>query len=413
MKPRIVNLVVIFIGLVICSRSAAIFMMNEVETVPLNRLLENLQKRQAKNSNDFEPAYHLARVYSMAYATNLTVVEIRKDNGDPVFGYPGSDSGVPEIVPVFKTPRARETALKNLTNAIAHYERSLTMMKRATNAHVWHILRAQLGLAWCLDQSGQRDKALDAYRKTLRIAWKQEVIGEFEFKEWAKDVWNDVQSGKNPVHSRKRGHIGPGVCFSEETIGYMLKLLDKKKDAKEIAELNEKQKTLLSMGRAITPILIPLVADTPFADLANPSAKVAFDLDGSGLPRKWGWITPKAAWLVYDSNDSGKITSALQMFGSVTFWIFWQDGYAALASLDDNGDGSLSGDELRHLALWQDRNSNGVSDPGEVSPVQSFGIKTISCAGETFSGDTKWSPSGVTFENGEVRPTYDWIVPSE
>jgi hypothetical protein len=51
--------------------------------------------------------------------------------------------------------------------------------------------------------------------------------------------------------------------------------------------------------------------------LTNPNARVAFDLDGSGLPRKWGWITPKAAWLVYDPAGEGRITSGLQMFGNV------------------------------------------------------------------------------------------------
>ena len=227
-----------------------------------------------------------------------------------------------------------------------------------------------------------------------------------------KDVWNDVQAGRNPVHSRRRSHLGPGVCFSEETIGYLLRLLDPAQDAKEIAQLKQNQKLLSTMGRAITPIVVPLQNDAAFADLVNPTANVTFDLDGSGLSRKWGWITPKAAWLVYDWDGRGKITSALQMFGNATFWIFWENGYAALASLDADGDGVLRGPELRGLALWQDRNKNGLSDPGEVRPVQSFGITAISCTGRNFAGDTKWNPLGIAFSDGEVRPTYDWIAPS-
>lgn len=71
------------------------------------------------------------------------------------------------------------------------------------------------------------------------------------------------------------------------------------------------------------------------------------------------------------------------MFGSVTFWIFWRDGYEALRSLDDDQDGILSGAELRGMALWQDRNGNGVSDEqGEVRSVAEWGITAISCAGE-------------------------------
>jgi len=322
---------------------------------------------------------------------------------------------VPETIQKFKTPQDRQTALKQLTNAILLYERALVLLKQSTNVNEqrWLILPTQLGLAWCLDQSGQREKALEAYRKTLKIAWHMEVTGDFNFKEWISDVWSDVKAGANPIHSRNRGSIGPGVCYSEETIGYLLKLLDPVKEQGEIASLKAKQSTLLSMGRAITPILIPVEAETALAGLVDPHARITFDLDGSGLPRQWGWITPKAAWLVFDSDGRGQIKSGLQMFGSVTFWIFWRDGYAALAALDDNLDGVLEGAELRGLALWRDLNCNGVSDPGEVKPVAAFGIAAISCQSRPFSEGATWNPRGVTFTNGTVRPTYDWIAPSE
>jgi hypothetical protein len=100
------------------------------------------------------------------------------------------------------------------------------------------------------------------------------------------------------------------------------------------------------------------------------------------------------------------------MFGNVTFWIFWRDGYEALRSLDDDGDGVLRGAELRGVALWQDRNGNGICDSGEVRPVSEWGITEISCAGEMHSTGIAWSPKGVTFTDGESRPTYDWIAPS-
>jgi hypothetical protein len=164
------------------------------------------------------------------------------------------------------------------------------------------------------------------------------------------------------------------------------------------------------MGRAATPIFISSERDAAFSELVNPYSRVVFDQDGSGLPRKWGWITPKAAWLVYDSDGSGQITSALQMFGNVTFWIFWQDGYAALEALDDDRDGVLRGPELRGLALWKDLNSDGVSDPGEVRSVDAFGITAISCTGQTFTGDMKGNPRGITFDNGTTLPSYGWIA---
>ena len=86
------------------------------------------------------------------------------------------------------------------------------------------------------------------------------------------------------------------------------------------------------------------------------------DADGSALPR-WTWISSRAGWLVHDPRRTGEITSALQWFGNVTFWLFWENGYDALAALDDDADGELAGDELRDLAIWHDRNSTGTSEP--------------------------------------------------
>ena len=386
-------------------------MLQQTEKVPIGRLFTNLQQRLARNTNDFNLTYQLARVHSMAYATNLSEVSVTKDEKTLVFGYPGSDSGVPRTVQTFKSPAARQTALQQLTNAIRLYERALLLLKQSTNLNEqrWMILPTQLGLAWCLDQSGQRTKALDAYRKTLKISWQMEVTGEFDIKEWIQGVWSDVRSAKNPVHSRSRGYLGPGVCYSQEVIGYQLKLLDPVQDADEIARLKQKKQTLSSMSRAITPILVPLDADTALPELVNPDAAVAFDLDGSGVRRPWGWITPKAAWLVYDADGRGQITSALQMFGNVSFWIFWRDGYAALSALDDNDDGVLRGDELHKLALWRDANSNGISEPGEVKPVAEYGIAALDCNGCVLSADGLWNPTGVTLTNGTTRATYDWI----
>ena len=77
----------------------------------------------------------------------------------------------------------------------------------------------------------------------------------------------------------------------------------------------------------------------------------------------------RAGWLVYDADGGSCITSALQWFGNVTFWLFWPNRYAALAALDDNHDGELAGGEIAHLAIWRDANMNGVSEPGEVLPL--------------------------------------------
>jgi hypothetical protein len=275
------------------------------------------------------------------------------------------------------------------------------------------VLPIHLGLAWTLDQAGKKQEAIGAYRRALQLAWKKEIDPDITLKEQITWSWDQLRAKHNPLtHPNKSISIGPGVCFSQEIIGYLKKLLDPIKDAKEIAQLIADEKSLNSMGRSVTPILVPLDPHAAFPELVNSNANVQFDLDGTGLVRRWGWITTNAAWLVYDHTGSRRITSGLQMFGQVTFWIFWRDGYEALSSLDDNGDGLLSGSELDGLCLWRDVNGNGICDPGEVRPVTDLGIISVDCHNQTAPNGMPFNPHGVTFRDGSTRATYDWKAPS-
>ncbi len=165
-------------------------------------------------------------------------------------------------------------------------------------------------------------------------------------------------------------------------------------------------------ARAITPLAIPLADNFSAQAISAPDQRVAFDADGSGLPRRWTWIRPNAGWLVHDPERKGQITSALQWFGNVTFWLFWTNGYEALAALDDDDSGALTGDELRDLAIWHDRNTNGISEPGEVRPLADHGIVGLSC--RYVEGDgialAAFSPDGVQLANGRSRPSYDVML---
>jgi hypothetical protein len=175
---------------------------------------------------------------------------------------------------------------------------------------------------------------------------------------------------------------------------------------------NDKNK-LNAAPRPITPIVIPLREGLTAPDLEDRSARVAFDADGTGLKKSWTWITNDAGWLVYDPHCTGKVGSALQMFGNVTFWMFWENGYQALAALDNDRNGVLAGRELQGLAIWQDIDCDGVSDRGEVKSLMEWGIVGISCR---YVRDGKhpdgiaYSPRGIYFRNGSIRPSYDLIL---
>jgi hypothetical protein len=386
--------------------------LEQTTNVPIARLLANLEGRLARGSNDVEVHYDLGRVYSMPYATNIPV---DASDSRPYFGPFEYFPRLPEPRELARSagPQERKQAQSRLANAIFHYRQAASLLASETNGspNQWLVLPIHLGLSWCLDQAGQTNDAINAYRKTLELAWNTEVAGQMTLKERTTWAWERLRSGKNPFASPPPVmFLGPGSSYSEETIGYLLKLLDRVKDAKEIARLKETQKVLGKMGRVVSPILVSLARDSTLADLTNPKARVAFDLDGSGLPRKWGWITPKAAWLVWDPAAEGRITSGLQMFGIVTFWVFWRDGYAALSALDDNGDGVLRGPELKGLALWRDENGDGVCDPGEVRPVEDWGITGIRCGCGKDGSGVLWNPAGVELRDGTTRGTWDWVV---
>jgi tetratricopeptide (TPR) repeat protein len=308
----------------------------------------------------------------MAYAVQAENIEVLKDSGLPFFGFGTSAEMPPGEVTAAGDPAKAATAKEHLAKAIGIYQKAALLDPEH--------LPTQLGLGWANAQAGDKPAAREALRKALKLAWAKEKEGVF------------------------------GGSLTEEAGRYLLEVLDKKNDAKEIGEVGEILKQVAEVPRAMTPVIIPLVAGAPLEELVNPQANVAFDLDGSGEQRRWGWITPKAGWLVHDPRGEGKITSGLQMFGSVTFWVLWQDGYQALAALDDNRDGILRGEELAGMAVWRDVNSNGISESGEVSTLGAWKISGLSCRAESHPSGIPFSPKGVEFSDGSIRPSYDWIA---
>ena len=353
---------------------SAIPMIVETENVPVDRVAVNLERMIGDKPQDLSLRLNLARAHAMAFAQKLSVIPVAKRSGLPFFGY-GFGYRMFQALPP-KDQAAAAAAEAQLKAAIAAYRE---LLKLDPNHSV-----GNLGLGWCLSLAGDREGAKAALRKTIAIEWpiekgRQSTWGSMVLEAWA--------------------HLHP--------------LLDPVADAPEIRTMAEHQAVISKQGRMITPIAVPLRARVDAYDMADDNASVLFDADGSGIAKRWTWITNDAAWLVFDRNSTQKVTSALQWFGSVTFWLFWHNGYDALRALDDDGDGRIRGAELNGFALWHDRNRDGVSDKGEVRPVASHGIVALSTRYEHDAhhpDEIAWSRDGVTFATGEVRPTYDLIL---
>lgn len=336
--------------------------------VPLAQLQTRYAKLIAKEPKNAQHHYVLGRLNALAYASGKTEFQVSKNDELPWFG--AMDPGFPPDPPVDPKVGARY-----LAGAVAEYRKAVQLDPKN--------LPARLGYAWCLEQAGRKPEALKQYRLVFEAA---------------------VARDMDP----KVAHFG--VSLTEETGRYLLGLLDKAKNAGEISEIKAQLEASRKIPRAVTPILIPLQRHVSFEGLVNRRAQVPFDLDGTGLTRRWQWISPKAGWLVYlDRRPS--VTSGLQMLGGSTFWIFWKDGYEAMAGLDADGDGWLRGNELRALKVWCD-NGDGVSQPAELRSLDSLGIEALSVRGRPFR-EGSWAPGGVRYRDGFLGPSYDWMPSSE
>lgn len=279
--------------------------------------------------------------------------------------------GPRDELPANMSDSAGETARARLEAARTHYRNALRL--DADN------LRSRLGYAYVLDRLGRTSEA----RRELRTILKKglpRLSGQ-------QSEWEDH-------------------AVLTETAAHLAHLATSRSDQRKMERLRQR----LEASRPImyvTPIVVPL-RDAPFAEMVDNGANVEFDFAGTGDTRAQGWITPDAAWLVWDPEWRGEVRSGFDMIGQRTWSVFWSDGFEALRALDDNRDGELTGGELGGLSLWRDENMNGVSEPGEVLPANVHGIAGLSVRGEPTRPGLITAPAGVRFDNGHTRPLYDW-----
>jgi len=350
------SLVITCFALVGPQLASARYIRPEIEQVPVKQLAENLEAMAAKKPEDAGVRLNLARLHAMAYALKTDTASVFKGKEDRGVWFGFEPKHVPFDTKETDDAAAKEAAQAHLAAAIEDYKKAIALNEKN--------LTAQLGLGWCLKEAGKEEEAVVQLQKTLEMAWDKE-------------------------QNLRSGRLG-GRYVTVEAVAYLTPLLDADKDADEIAAWKQRAEKLSKLPRPVTPIAVPLKNDLTAAEMLNRDAQVTFDADGTGRRQQWTWIHSNSAWLVYDGAGEENITSAIQMFGSVTFWLFWDHGYQALAALDSNADGELTGDELQHLALWHDKNENGISEPGEVCTLAEHGIVAVNCVGKLST--TKASP---------------------
>jgi hypothetical protein len=365
--------------------------------VPLDRLLKNISSYIAKKPQDARGYYVRGRLHSLAYSTGTRKLEMYETGAGKLPEFPGDES-------IF----AKRTGKFQLTtSARQHLLASIRDYQRATELDPKHAM-AWLGLGWVLEDGSTFAARVPAFPKEKKAAlpqrqWQDKALAAYR-QAYQLTAASDL----------KLEVLGPGAhaAISYEAGESLMRLLrNRELTAAEHAEIKRIETTLAEIEkkpRAITPIIFPLDEPAPLASLLAHDHRVHFDLAGDGKAGLWPWVKPGTGILVWAPKRTDRITSGLQMFGSVTWWIAWANGYQPLALLDNDGDGWLAGKELKGLAVWVDANANGVSEASEVHPPAHHNIVRVAVHSTATIANTPSNLHGLQLREGRFLPTYDW-----
>ncbi len=273
-------------------------------------------------------------------------------------------------IPADAPAQPNAAAIARLESAEAHYARAIELDG--------DDLRARLGHAYTLDRLGRLDDA----RAELR-----EI----------------VQRGQPRLEPQADWEL---YTVLTETGVHFQRIATSATDRYRVRRLQKRLGQVVPM-MYITPVVVPL-RDAPFSALTNNASDVAFDFSGTGDTRAQGWLTPDAAWLVWDPNARGDVRSGFDMIGQRTWAVFWHDGFEVLRALDDDASGELNGDELTGLSTmarrqrrWRERCRRSASRrcawrdrPQHTSPTR--------------PPRPHRRPAWRALQDGSTRPLYDW-----
>ncbi len=368
------------------------------EYVPIARLIQNLSAEVKKAPTDMESYYLLGRVHYFAF--------VAPQKGSGKSGVITFDAFGKSKAPDFSYKRTPKQQLTHVREAIVNLSKALELRGEKPQYFPFANRRGfyELCLACALEDGAEYASQIESLPKlpATTKAWTTAAI---------ENYWLAYERSEQENLARPGGQ----ELVSEEAGDSYRRLIEKRGDLTEqeharLARITQTLKTLKGRMIVVTPIVFSLKPQTGLSSLLAPRQQVRFDLDGTGRRQQLSWVSPETAILCWDPEGKGKITSGKQLFGSVTWWMFWRDGYAAMAALDDNHDGWLMGRELSGLALWFDRNQNGVSDPGEVVPIAQTPVTGLATAATSEESGSPRNTAGLRLRDGSMLPTWDWVV---
>ncbi|WP_175402069.1 cadherin repeat domain-containing protein, partial [Veronia pacifica] len=165
----------------------------------------------------------------------------------------------------------------------------------------------------------------------------------------------------------------------------------------------------------ISPLIIDLNGDG--VQTLNINEGVAFDIDADGKKEKVGWASAGDALLAIDLNGDGIINDGSELFGEASPKPEEvKDGFQALSFYDENQDGVFDANDSAYddIIVWQDKNSDGISQADEMIGLAEAGVVSIDLTPEQSShfnnGNFVGLQSTWTDENGDTHAIDDvWL----
>ena len=130
-----------------------------------------------------------------------------------------------------------------------------------------------------------------------------------------------------------------------------------------------------------SPIVLDLNGDG-VQTLALADSGVWFDLNNNGFAERSGWVSSEDGLLAIDLNGNGIIDNGAELFGNHTLLADGTraaNGFEALKQYDADSNGIIDSADavFSSLRIWQDKNSNGSTDEGELLTMAQAGIAAL------------------------------------
>gem|GEM_PF-2278310 len=165
-----------------------------------------------------------------------------------------------------------------------------------------------------------------------------------------------------------------------------------------------------------SPVILDLDGDG--VELLGIEEGVTFDWNRDTIAESSGWVGADDGFLVYDHNHDGAVTRADELMlkeylpGATT-------DLEGLQAFDSNNDGIFSKEDAAwsDFGVWQDKNSNGISDEGEFKTLDDAGISDIELKSdgkeEVIAGNTVFGSTVYHLEDGSSAEVGDVALRGE